>query len=152
VKEGLGQATHSFEAEVLPDADGAEVGTHHEVELHGAKTALAGALQGMGAHEPGQAATGCARRGHITAVGHVSTTALLIGTEVVRGDNVGAVIGDEDFVARGEPVEEGLLAGEITGQGIGLAGTDSGFQDAPNGIVIALGCWSDDYVHRFQYR
>jgi hypothetical protein len=82
----------------------------------------------------------------------VGTATLLIGAEVVGGDNAGTVIGDEDFVAGGEPVEECLFAGEITSEGIGLAGTDSGFQDAPYGIVIALGCWPDVYVHRFQYR
>jgi len=148
MEEGLGQAAYGFEAEILPDANGALVGTYYEVELHSAKAALAGALQGMGAHGPGEAAAGSLRGGHVTAVGHVIAAALLIGAEEVGGDYMAMVIGDKDFVAGGEPIDEGLVAGEIAGKGIGFAGADGGFEDAPNGIAIVFGGWSNDYVHR----
>jgi len=39
--EGAGKAADDFEAEALPQADGALVGADDEIELHGAETAFA---------------------------------------------------------------------------------------------------------------
>src|SRR5260370_19432190 len=106
---GLGEGALGFGAGILAGWGGGVGGTDYEVELHGAKAALAGALQGMGAHRSGEAATGSLRGGHVTAVGHVIAAALLVGAEEVSGDYMAMVIRDIDFVAGGEPIEEGLV-------------------------------------------
>src|SRR5215472_13322910 len=74
----FGKAAHNFETETLPQPDSPLVGADHEVELHGAKSALACSLQRVRTHRASHPAARSVRRRHVAAIGNVCATAFLI--------------------------------------------------------------------------
>ena len=98
VLKRTGQTSDDFETETLPDPYRAVIGAHHEVELHRAKAACAGRLERMRAHGASESPARSTLRGHISAVGDMCSTALLIGAHEVSTDNVATLVGDEYVV------------------------------------------------------
>lgn len=103
MEECFGEAADDFEAEALPEANGAFVGADDEIKLHGAEAAGFGVGEGMDAHGAGNAASGGVRGGDVAAVGDVGAAALLVGAEEIGADDGGGFFGDEDLVVAGEP-------------------------------------------------
>ena len=68
------------------------VGGDDEVELHGAESAMAGLVEGVEAHGPGDSAALRGGGGGVAAVGDVGACSGLVGLEVVGSDDAGAVI------------------------------------------------------------
>src|SRR5215469_13067103 len=70
--ESTREATDNFEAQALPEADGALVGADDEVELHRTKAPGFGVFKRMGAHSAGDAAPGGPGGGDVAAIGNVA--------------------------------------------------------------------------------
>ena len=59
MKERFGKPPHDLKFEALLQMNGALVGAHHKIKLHGAKPALPGAFQRMRAHHARNPAPRC---------------------------------------------------------------------------------------------
>jgi len=131
VVEGAGQTAHDFEPEFLPEADRSLIAADHDIELHGAEAAVAGVVQGMGTHDAGDAAAGGCGCGHVSAIGDMAAPALLIRTKIIGAENFSfafSIFFRNKYVVMGcIPIAEGLLAGEVTREGIGFPCADGGF-------------------------
>lgn len=106
-----GQPADDFELQTLPEPHRALVGADDEIKLHGVEAAGFSVLDGMQAHRAGDAAAVGPRRGHVTAIGDVRATALLVRAQVIRTDNFAIFFRDKNFVAPRVPVGECIRAG-----------------------------------------
>ena len=143
--EGSRKAAGNLESEALPKPDRALVGADHEVELHGAEAASFCVFERMAAHGARYSSAGGANIGHVAAIGYVRASAFLIGMHVIGADYLSVVLRDEHFVARGEPVGDGLFPRHIARQGIGFTATDGRFDDFPNYSRIGRAGGPDGY-------
>src|SRR5579872_664873 len=147
MQEGRWQAAAHFESEALPEPDGALIRADDKIKLHREKTALSRMVQGMGAHCAGHTASGSAGGDHVSAVGNVRSTALLIGAQEVGSEHCALLLGYEGFVARRKPVGKSFVPLHIPGQSIGLARSNDGLKDSPNRIGVCRLCGTD--IHDF---
>ena len=136
VVEGFGQATYDFKAEFLPKADGNFVCADDDVELHGAKAAVSSSIERMRAHGAGNATSRSPGSGHVSTIGNMAASALLVGAEVISAEDFSVFFGNECLVIGRVPVFERLLAGEVAREGIGFSGADGGFENLPDGVCI----------------
>src|SRR5260370_1785564 len=138
--EGPGEAADNFKAEALPKSDGAFIGGDDEIKLHSAKAAFPRAVERMLAHRSGYAAARHGYRRHVTAIGDVSSTALLVCLEAVRSDDVAVIFRNKHLTLGRKPVSEPTIFVYVAGQGIGLASADDGLHDRPDGARARIGC------------
>src|SRR6185437_13894524 len=106
------ESTDDLESARLPETHGSLVGRHDEVELHGSETGLDRTLQRVLAHRPADTASTGRRRNDVAAVRNVGTTALVVGFEEVRADNLSVVDRHVNRMPRLEPVGECFLTAE----------------------------------------
>jgi hypothetical protein len=137
--EGFRQTPHSLKAQAVPQPHGPLIGAHHEVELHGPKTALPRPLDRVKAHRPRNPASLRAARGHISAVGHVASSAPLIGLEKIRAYHLARVLRDPHLVPFRKPVGERLVAIPVARHCIGFPGANHRFKYRPDAIAVRLG-------------
>ena len=139
VVEGAWQTAHDFEAEFLPEADGLFICADDNIELHGAKASCSGVVERMGAHGAGDASARCPICGHVSAVGYVAASALLVGAQIVGSEDFSVFFRDKCFVMGCVPVFEGVLAREVAREGVGFSGADGGFEDLPHCVSVHHG-------------
>lgn len=141
--EGTGKSADDFEAEALPERDGAAVAADDDIELHRGKAASASFVEAVGAHRAGDAAAARGRQGGIAGVANVIARAELVGPQVIGAENGPGFLGDEDPVRRGEPVSERVLAAPVAGQGEGFARADVRFDHGPDRLAVGLNGGAD---------
>ncbi len=129
---------NNFKSKPLPQCDGAFVRAHHKIELHGVESALAGAIEGVRAHRPSYASTGCPGSGDVSAIGYMRAAALLIGLQEVRAYELGVLFRDENLVQGSKPILECVLAPHIPRQRVRLAGTNGRLENRPNRIGVDM--------------
>lgn len=133
VPKSVGNTADDFKTHALPEPDGAFIAADHDVELHGQKAALAGAIKGVAAHGLGDSAACGPGGSHVSAVGDVRSVASLVGAKVVRSDDFTVDHRDKNLVSGREPVAKGVGFGEIAGQRVCFARADGRLDDAPDG-------------------
>src|ERR1700740_67819 len=134
--EGSGETPDNFKAKALPQTDGALVRAEHEIKLQGAKSAFSRPVQGMRAHCSSHTAARRRNRTHVTAIGNVSSAALLVRLQAVGSNEFAGIFGDENFAIGRKPVCERALFVHVARQGIRLAGADDGLHDSPDGGLV----------------
>jgi hypothetical protein len=141
MKKSFGKAADDLEVEALPKAYGAVVGADDEIELHGAKAAFAGTLQGMLAHSSGDASACSGGRGDVAAIGDVRSASFLVGLQIVGTDDFVLILGDKDLTFGREPIRESALLVHVARKSVGFARADNWLQDRPDsfGVVFAGG-------------
>src|SRR5262250_588718 len=103
MQKGLRQPPNNLESEALPQPHGSFVVAYHEIKLHCAKPTTLRVLQGVRAHGPRHTLASSTCRGHVAAIGHVRTAAILIRAQKVSPDHVALVLRDKYFGATREP-------------------------------------------------
>lgn len=139
------QPADDLEPKPLPQRDGAGVGTHDEIELHGDVSGGCRVLQGMRAHGAGDSAPLGRCRSHKRAVRHMVAATRLIGADVIGPDHR-AVIGNKYGVARRAPVGERFCPGPVGRERVGFTGPDDGRDNLSDRLVIAGNCASDKHT------
>ena len=127
---------YDLEIQRLPQPHRPLIGTDHEIELHGPEAALARMGKRVLVHEARDTLARRFRRGHIAAIAHMISTASLIGLDVIGADNAAAVISDEGFLVRAEPIGQCIGLAHVAIERVGLAFPDHRFQDRPDGIAV----------------
>src|SRR5258708_33066955 len=139
VEERLRKCADNLKFKTLPQPYGAGIGADHEIELHRAKSATAGAAQRMLTHRACHAAAGCGEACHVAAICNMPTATLLIGLQKIRADNFAVLIRDEDLVFSRKPVSKRACFVHVAREGISLAGADDGLHDGPDGVLVSVG-------------
>jgi hypothetical protein len=98
--ETLRNRSHNVEPEMTPKLHRAFVGTDHAVELHGPEASRSRAPQGVLAHRRCNTPANRVRRGYITAVGDVGTTAPLVRVQIISSHHQFVRLCDENLVIR----------------------------------------------------
>src|ERR1700676_1080288 len=93
----------------------------------------------MRAHGARHATAGGPWSRDVAAVGHVRAASLLIRLQEISAEKLGDLFRDKYFVARSEPIVEGIFARHVSGQGVGIAGANGGLQNRPNRIGVGMG-------------
>ena len=138
-------AADNREAHRLPQADGALVGRDHEIELHGAEAACLRAHERVYAHRPRDAASRCARRDHVAAIGDMRPAARIVRAQIIGADYLAILNRDVHLVLRSKPVGERSIPLHVARQRVGLAGADDRFEDAPDRLLVFGTCRADDH-------
>src|SRR5579884_708739 len=116
--------------------DSTLIGAHDKIKLHGAEAALPRAVKRMRAHGAGHTLASCARSGHISAIGDMAASALLVGAQIVCSEDLAIFPGNEHLVLRRIPILEGLFAGKVARKCIRFSVADDWFKDLPYHICI----------------
>src|SRR5260370_8713971 len=110
-----GKPADNLESEALPERDGALVGAHHKIKLHGLEAALAGAFEGMRTHRARYAPASGPGSSYVAAICDVGAGALLVRLQEIGADNL-VILRDHDFVLGREPMVGAFLARQIPRQ------------------------------------
>ena len=60
--------------------------------------------------------------------------------EMLSADNLRVVLGDVGMGIRAKPISESVLSGHLRIKSVGVARSDDGVEDVPNGVVIEACC------------
>lgn len=94
-------------------------------------------VERMRAHGSRDAVPERIRRNDIATIGHMRSTAAVVGAQIVGADDRARILSYKHDVARRVPIGKCVGPRNVTRNGIGLAGAESRFQNAPDGVVVA---------------
>src|SRR5262249_13229741 len=92
------QTPNNFETKPFPELNRPGVRAHHEIELHGAESAVPGAFKRVEAHGWRNSPPFRLRRGHIAAIGHMQAAATLVGSQEIRTEDARIPLPHKRFV------------------------------------------------------
>jgi hypothetical protein len=71
----------------------------------------------------------------------MATAAAIVGAQIIAADRRPALLCNENFMLRGAPVRERVVARHVSRQRICFAGADRGLDHPPDRVAVAaIGC------------
>ncbi len=136
MQKRIWQPAHNRKAAALPQPYGILVCSHHKIELHGPKCTRFRAFDGMFAHHPRKASSLRRCRGHVAAIGHVRSAALLIRLQKISADDFSILFGDKHLMVGSHPIGQHFLFAHFAWQRVGLSSAHNGLQNPPDRVRI----------------
>ena len=135
-----GQRADNLESELLPKPHCRRVGGYYEIELHGSEPQPSSLDETMLAHAFTNSESPSRRGDHEGSVGDMVAKRRLVGLENVSANNLRVSLGDVGMGIRAKPISESVLSGYLRIKSVGVARSDDGVEDVPNGGIIEACC------------
>ena len=91
----------------------------------------------MRTHRLRHATTKRVRRDHVTAIGDMGAASAVVCAQIVGSDDGPGILRHKHGVGWRAPVGEGVLARDVTRDGVGLPGAEGRLEDAPDSVVVS---------------
>lgn len=146
--EGTRKCSNHRKTEFFPEADGALVGGHDQIELHGAKSHGYDYGLRMLTHRGGNSLTLCFRGYDVTAVADMRTKTRLVGLDVVGSQD--APIFPARNIRGGwnlDPCLVDLGLGTLRCERVDVPRRESGVKERQNGRPVGLGIWANGRLY-----